>query len=143
MSQNLLKARILDVLKVPRLASFATITLDGKPWTRYVMAVGDDNLVVRFATRLGARKVKHIANSPEVHLTCGVHDPAVMAPYLQMQGRAVLCRDDEERRRFWNPNLEPIFKGPDDPDYGVIVVTPYRIEYCAIGTEIPEVWTKP
>jgi general stress protein 26 len=37
--------------------------------------------------------------------------------------------------------LKPIFDGPDDPKYGVIEVTPYRIEYCTPGSYDPQVWT--
>jgi general stress protein 26 len=63
-----------------------------------------------------------------------------MAPYLQIQGIARFTREKEERHGFWNDMLKPIFSGPDDPDYGVIIVEPYRIEYCTPGTFVPEVW---
>ena len=37
--------------------------------------------------------------------------------------------------------LAPIFSGPDDPNYGVLEITPYCIEYCTVGSHEPEVWT--
>jgi hypothetical protein len=37
--------------------------------------------------------------------------------------------------------LANIFDGPDDPKYGVLVMSPYRIEYCTPGTYEPEIWT--
>jgi general stress protein 26 len=37
--------------------------------------------------------------------------------------------------------LAAYFTGPDDPNYGVIIVAPYRIELATPGTHIPEVWT--
>ena len=51
-----------------------------------------------------------------------------------------LVTEAVEKQAFWSPMLEPIFKGPDDPDYGIIVVTPYRIELVNAGEMKPEVW---
>jgi general stress protein 26 len=132
--------RILEILKELQLASLATVTEDGKPWTRYVIVLADEELTIRCATFVDARKVAQIKNNPEVHVTCGVTDPAVMAPYLQIAARARLATDQAERHGFWNPSLDPIFSGPDDPKYGVLVITPYRIEYCTPGSFVPEVW---
>jgi general stress protein 26 len=135
-----LQERILDIITKPQLSSLATITADGKPWVRYVMAMADDNLTLRFATFVQARKVTQIAANPEVHLTAGVTSPMDMKPYVQIQGRAVFTTDQEKRHAFWTPMLAPIFDGPDDPKYGVIEMTPYRIELCTPGSYEPEVW---
>jgi general stress protein 26 len=122
------------------LSGLATVTEDGKPWVRYVMTVGNDDLEIRVATFAGARKVKQIAQNPEVHLTCGVIDPRKMAPYLQIQGRARYTTEQAEREAFWSDMLKPYFSGPEDPNYGLVVVVPYRIEYWAMGQREPEVW---
>ena len=135
-----LKERILGIIRQPQLSGFATVTEEGRPWVRYVMAVGGDDMEIRFASFVSARKVKQIAGEAEVHLTCGVTDPTKMAPYLQIQGRARFTTEEGERHTFWNDMLKPIFSGPDDPNYGVVVVTPYRIEYCTPGEHEPEVW---
>jgi len=89
---------------------------------------------------VNSRKVKQIAANPEVHLTCGVNSLTEMMPYLQVQGRARLTTEADERHAFWNDMLAPIFSGPDDPNYGIIVVKPYRIEYCAPPSLEQEVW---
>ena len=137
-----LKTRILEILQKPQLAVLATITEDGKPWVRYVMAAGSRDMKIRFATFILARKATQIKRNPEVHLTCGVSDPHTLSPYLQVQGRAEMTKDKEERHCFWNDELTAIFQGPDDPNYGVIIVTPYRIEYCSPGKFEPEIWTE-
>jgi general stress protein 26 len=137
-----LKKRILDIISQPQLSGFATITEDGKPWVRYVMAVGAENLTIRFASFVGARKVKQIGINPEVHLTCGVSNPLTMTPYLQVQGIARFSTEKEERHGFWNDMLKPIFSGPDDPNFGVVIVEPYRIEYCTPGSFTTKVWQK-
>ena len=135
-----LKQRIFEIIQKPQLASMATITKDGKPWVRYVMSVGNEDLKIRFASFVNARKVAQIQQNPEVHLTCGVTDLKVMNPYLQIQGKAKLTTDKVERETFWNDELKNIFKGPDDPNYGVIVVIPYCIELCTPGKFEPEIW---
>jgi len=136
-----LEQRIRELIAQPQLAGFATIN-DGKPWVRYVMIRGSEDMDIRFASFVDARKVQQIAANPEVHLTCGVTDPTAMTPYLQIQGRARFSTDAVERHGFWNDKLKPIFSGPDDPKYGVVIVTPYRIEFCSPGVYEPEVWEK-
>jgi general stress protein 26 len=136
-----LKEKIYEVLKDLQLAGFASITEDGKPWVRYVMIKGAEDFTIRLATFVKARKVAQIAKEPEVHITCGITDPQVMAPYLQIQGNARMTTDEAERHGFWFDMLSGIFKGPDDPNYGIIIVEPYRIEYCSAHPHESEVWT--
>jgi len=136
-----LKDQILEILGKPQLAGLATVTPEGNPWVRYVMVLAAEDLTIHSATFVEARKVGQIKANPEVHLTCGVMNPMEMTPYLQIQGRAVLRTDEEIRHAFWSDMLAPIFSGPDDPKYGVLEVTPYRIEYCTPGSHEPQVWT--
>jgi general stress protein 26 len=136
-----LKDRIASMLQKPQLAGLATVTEDGKPWVRYVMIAGSDDLTIRCATFVGARKVKQIGKDPEVHLTCGITNPREMGPYLQVQGRATLNTSREARHGFWREMLAPIFAGPDDPKYAVIEITPYCIECVTPGSHEPEIWT--
>jgi len=137
-----LKERILDVVRGPSLAGFATITNDGRPWARYVMTEISDDLTFRFSSFPNARKVAQIANNPEVHLTCGITDPInIRHPYLQVQGLAEFTMDRETRHAFWSERLRVLWQGPDDPNYGVVTVRAYRIEYCVVGSPT-EVWER-
>ena len=135
-----LKEQIAAIMAPMQLSAVATLA-DGKPWVRYVMTTGGDDLSVRFATYAGSRKVAQIAVNPEVHVTLGVNDPANMTPYLQIQGRARFSTEAAERHGFWSGMLANYFSGPDDPNYGVVIVTPYRIELAQAGVPEPEVWT--
>lgn len=136
-----LKERILDVVKAPSLSGLATTTQDGKPWVRYVVTVASDDLTLRCSSFRNARKIAQIENNPEVHLTCGIPDPTHMGPYLQIQGRAHFTTDHDARHAFWNDRLHILFEGPDDPNFGVVVIEAYRIEYCHVGVE-SEVWER-
>jgi len=135
-----LKERILGILRQPQLAGLATITPDGKPWVRYVTVVASEDLTIRCATFAGTRKVRQIRQNPEVHVTCGVTDPRHMAPCLQIQGRAAPNLSPEARHAFWNDTLAAIFAGPDDPNYAVLEIQPYYVEYWSVGVHEPEIW---
>jgi general stress protein 26 len=134
-----LKERIHDVLKEYPMAALATVTQDGRPWVRYIMIDADRDLHIRFTTSLHSRKVAHIQRNPEVHLTCGAALLDSMAPYLQIQAKATMTREEGLRKRMWTDTLKKYFSGPDDPDYCVGIIEPYRIEYYNM-TITPEVW---
>lgn len=135
-----LKHRIVEILRQTQLASLATVFEEGKPWVRYVVCLGQEDMSIRLATFADSRKVAQVKNNSEVHLTCGVNGPADIQPYLQIQGNAEFVTDRAERHGFWKGSLRSYFKGPDDPNYGVLIITPYRIELYTPGSIIPEVW---
>ena len=138
-----LKDRILDVvIHQPMLSGFATVTAEGKPWVRYVVAEASADMTFRFPSFATTRKVEQIARNAEGHLTCGIPDPSKFhLPYLQIQGRAVFTTDRAAREAFWSERLKRVFSGPDDPRYGVVVLRAYRIEYTRVGQPV-EVWTR-
>jgi len=135
-----LKEKIFSKFNGPTLSILATITEDGKPWTRYVTPFADENLAFWMATFINSRKVAQIKKNPEVHLTTGVSDPEKAESYLQIQGRAKILTDKETKKAVWFDHLAQIFSGPDDPNYCVCKITPYRIEYQGMGMQPPEVW---
>ncbi len=136
-----LTEKILDVLRQRRVASFATVTEDGKPWVRYVVPTASDDLRLTFPTHLKSRKVAHLRRNPEVHLTTGVTRLETARRYVQVQGTAEIRDDAEAKRAHWVSFLHHYFQGPEDPDYVLVVVTPYRIEYVTMDSWSPEVWT--
>ncbi|MDD4202179.1 MAG: pyridoxamine 5'-phosphate oxidase family protein [Candidatus Omnitrophica bacterium] len=138
-----IRQKVIDMLKFPQLSNLATITLDGKPWTRYVMIQAEDNFDIHCAVCVNSRKIKQIERNPEVHLTFGIHDSRdVNKPYVQIQGKAKIVTDEQIKKKFWNEMLLAIFSGPQDPKYGIIMIEPYRVELNNPGSLIPEVWEK-
>lgn len=135
-----LKAKILAKMNTPNLASFATLTEDGKPWVRYVTPLADQDLVIRFATFIASRKVAQVKQNPEVHLTLGVTDPMTAQSYIQVQGKAQIKTDQASREKVWFDRLKAYFQGPDDPNLAVVEITPYRIEFMDMGSVEPQVW---
>ena len=136
------KQRVLEILKVGEMfiAALATITEDGKPWVRYVSPKIADDLTLRIATSARSHKVAQIKANPEVHLTCGITDPRTAQHYLQIQGKAAFSTDQAEKDVFWEDVLKAYWSGPDDPDYGVLVIKPYRIEVHSMTIADADVW---
>jgi len=137
---NGLKEKILAKMTGLTLASFATVTESNKPWNRYVVVKADERMDIWFATFKKSRKINHIALNPEVHLTLGVTELQSAVSWLQIQGRAEILEDAEIKKALWYDMLEPIFSGPDDPNYVVCKVIPYRIEFYSMNRREPEVW---
>ena len=135
-----LKQMILEKFQGPTLSALSTITEDGKPWVRYVTPFADENATLWIATFIHSRKVGQIKKNPEVHLTTGVMDPEKAESYLQVQGRAEILTDEETKKSVWFDQLKGIFSGPDDPNYCVCKITPYRIEFQGMGMQPAQVW---
>ncbi|MBI4697872.1 MAG: pyridoxamine 5'-phosphate oxidase family protein [Nitrospirae bacterium] len=135
-----LKKRISDVAHDLQLINIATITEDNKPWVRYVMGKADGELVFRFCTHTGSRKVPQIRKNPNVHISLGVKDLETARHWLQVQGAAEISLDRKERHSFWFDELKNYFSGPDDPDYCIVIIRPARIEFGTMGNMSPEIW---
>jgi len=136
-----LETKIRAKMDAHQLAALATIAEDGKPWVRYVTPVMDQDMNIWLATSAGSRKVAQLRRNPEVHLVVGVTSPETAESYLQVQGKAQILTDKATKERVWFEQLKGIFAGPDDPNYVVVKITPYRIEYQGMGMVPPVVWT--
>ena len=135
-----LQKKIYNLMKEYPLAALATVTEDGKPWVRFIMIAPEKDLSINFATLLNSRKVAQINHNPEVHLACGAALVDSVAPYVQIAGTAKTSRDETIRKAMWTDALTKYFTGPDDANYCVGIIEPYRIEYFSMPKP-PEVWT--
>jgi len=135
-----IREKIRAVLQGPQLAGLATVTDDGAPWVRYVVAFPQDDLSLVIATGTRSRKVAQIRRRPEVHLTCGVSGLDSAQHYVQIEGRAEVTQDDALRCAHWYDQLKAYFAGPADPNYALIIIKPRRIEYMTMSAMQPEVW---
>ena len=135
-----LKLRIYEAVKDLQLTNVATITEDGKPWVRYVMAKADKNLMFRFCTHLDSRKIAQIRKNPDAHISMGVSSLETAKNWAQVQGTAEVSTDRDDLDAFWFDELSNYFSGPDDPKYCVVIINPSRIEFGTMGIMTPEVW---
>lgn len=129
------KKRIYKILtgSPTGMASFATITEDGKPWVRIVQITVDKDLNIKIGTDKNSRKVSHIEKNPDVHICFYNQSVEGEIEYVQIQGRAEVSEDLELKKSIWNPMGYLYGTGPDDPNSVVITVKPSRAELWNIA----------
>ena len=49
--------------------------------------------------------------------------------------------EDSDKQAHWQEHLKAYFSGPNDPNYCLLVLKPYRIELVSMTGQDPEVWT--
>ena len=132
-----LKGKILEVLKKYPVGSVATIC-DGKPWVRYMMMKSREDLTLYTTTFAASRKVAQIREDNSVHVTFGADPANWKLPYINVVGTAEILTDLGTKKQCWHEMLAQFFKGPEDPNYAVIKVTPTLIEYMSPESMEPE-----
>ena len=135
-----LKKKITELITKPhQLASVATIK-DSRPWVRYMMVSGEPDLTLYAATFSRARKVEQLYKDDHVHVIVGGDAQNFQKPFLNIQGTAQVLTDLEAKKKFWNDHLAQFFKGPEDPDFAVVKISPQVIEYMCGDALEPEVY---
>lgn len=124
------KKRIYEILTGPpaSFGAFATITKDGKPWVRFVQIMADEDLNIRIGTFKDSRKISQIEKNPDVHISFYDQSSEGEIEYVQIQGKAEVSEDPELKKNIWNPFSWLYYTGPEDSNYVVITVKPYRAE---------------
>jgi len=139
MSNTELKSKIYNLIKGVSMGSFASIK-DNKPWVRYVMVNGEEDLSLYFTTSNSSRKIQQIQETPDCHIILGGDAQDFTKPYLQVAGKAQILKDMETKKKFWNDYLSNMFKGVDDPDYVVVKIVPEVIELWDMSGRTPEIY---
>lgn len=140
LTSNILRNKILKVIKGSKLASLATIA-DGKPWVRYAISHNQGaNLNLYICTYRDSRKVRQIQKNPNVHITIGGDMDNLNTPYVQIAAKARVRSDKALRKKYWQNFMKKYYSGPDDPQYVILELKPELIEYMSSETRAPEVY---
>jgi general stress protein 26 len=140
MDNEILKSKIVDVLKRSMLASVATVK-DGKPWVRYMVVSQGSGLSLWTTTFAQSRKVQEIKKNKNIDLIIGGDEKNFQAPYLNIKATAEVLTDIETKKKYWNDMLKDYYSGPEDPNLAIIIISPQVIEYMGGGSMTPEVYT--
>lgn len=140
MQKEDLKKRILDVIKQYPIGSVGTIK-DGKPWVRYMAMQAEGDATLYTTSFASSRKITQIEKNNNVHIAFGADPKNWELPYVNVEGTATVLTDLETKKKYWCDMLAQFFKGPDDPNYCVIKVTPGLIEYWGVGSHEAQVYT--
>ncbi|AEI39250.1 pyridoxamine 5'-phosphate oxidase family protein [Paenibacillus mucilaginosus] len=133
-----LEERIVKVLEDNDVCSFGTVS-GNQPRVRY-MALLHEGMTVYLATNSKTDKVDELKENNNVFVLVG-YDGRKSDEILQIAAKAEVCEDRSLREKLWNAKFEAWFKGPHDPEYVILKVTPTRVEFYEGSTE-PQVWEK-
>ena len=139
MKKTELKNKITELICKPQLASVGTI-MDGKPWIRYMILMGEPDLTLFTTTFSSARKVEQIKKDPNVHIVIGGDQEHFKNPHINIQATAHVLTDLETKKKHWCEHLKIFFSGPEDTNFSVIKISPQLIEYTCGDALTPEVY---
>jgi len=140
MHKQELKEKILDVVKKYPVGSVATLK-DGKPWVRYMVMQPQEDLTFYTTTFALTRKIGQLKKDQSIHVAFGFDPKNWALPFVNVEGDAEVLTDPLTKKKCWKDEFKQYYKGPDDPNYTVIKITPRIIEYMAVGARQPEVYT--
>ena len=140
MKNEVLKKKILDVIRKYPIASLATVK-EGKPWARYISIDADDDLNLVVSSSAQSRKIDQIKQNNNVHIVFGADSQDMKKPFINVEATAEICVDIKTKRRFWQEAFIDFFTGPEDPNYAIIKISPSRIEYYGSYEQEPEVYS--
>ncbi|AIQ55906.1 pyridoxamine 5'-phosphate oxidase family protein [Paenibacillus borealis] len=133
MDNKELEKTIIQALDDNKFGSFGTIEAGNKPKVRY-MAVFHDGLNIYLATNRKTHKVEELKDNPNAFLLLG-YEQGGGKDVLEIEATVAVTKDEGLRSKVWNKSLEQWFKGPEDPDYVILELSPTRIEYMGKNKE--------
>lgn len=137
-SNKQLESNIIQALEDNQFGSFATIEA-GKPRVRY-MAIYHEGLDIYLATDRKTHKVEELQANPNVFLLLGFEQGGT-GTLVEIVATGEVSTDDSLKHKVWNEEISRWFKGPDDPDYIVLKLTPQQIEYTGKSGD-HQVWNR-
>ncbi|MGN7388157.1 pyridoxamine 5'-phosphate oxidase family protein [Sporosarcina sp. SAFN-015] len=111
--------KILDESYV---GTMATVQ-QGKPFSRY-MTFFSENLTLYTATSKETDKVEELEENPNTHILIGYDGEGFGDAYLEIMGTVTISDEEGLKEKVWNEHMKPYFKGPDDPNFVILKITP-------------------
>ena len=132
MAKNDVKRNVAELMSRSRYAKLITYGPDDAPRARIMtnLPMGSD-MVIWFATGLSTSKIQDIKKNPNV---CVFIDDAADLTNASITGKVEIVTDDRLRKKFWQPPFGFFFpRGPSDPDYCLLKISPKKVEYLNPG----------
>jgi general stress protein 26 len=134
-----LKQRILSILDSQKTGTLATVR-NGKPYSRY-MDFYHEGLTLYCASNRDTHKVGDLEENPYVHILLGYQGKGLKDSFVEIEGKVIIHDSEEMKQKLWNSDFEGWFKGPDDPDYVILKITPEQFRLMNTESGKPEVFS--
>lgn len=132
MSKSDLKKQVVELINRNRYSKLITFGVDNAPHGRIMtnLPLGK-GMVIWFAAGLSTNKIKDIKKNSTVSVF--VDDPNDQTN-ASIIGQAEIVTDNRLRKKFWQETFGFFFpRGPSDPDYCLLKITPKKVEYLNPG----------
>ncbi|GAB4073805.1 pyridoxamine 5'-phosphate oxidase family protein [Barrientosiimonas marina] len=125
MSQQDIKETAEKIIDDSAVGTMATIK-QNKPHSRYMTFIRK-GLTLYTATSSETHKTEEIKANPYTHILLGYEGDGFGDDYVEYEGKVSLSDDEHLKQELWTDYMENWFKGPDDPSYIVLEITPVAI----------------
>lgn len=129
MKEQEIIAAVKDMIrKFDSVFVMATVSAGDRPHVRYMAGVAmDEPFTLYMQTFYDTRKVDDLIANPHVSLLLAKPD---WTQWVTILGHAVIETNSQKKREIFDriPVSGAYFSGPDDPNYGVIVMTVDKLE---------------
>ena len=128
MKKSELKKIMIDFVKSYPFSNLITIGSNGFPKGRMMahLPLGND-MAFWFATSIKSNKIKEITGNKSSSVF--VYRPTDHSS-VKAYGKAAIVKDAKTKKKYWKDEWKMFWsKGPADPDYVLIKVTPKSLEY--------------
>ncbi len=123
--------KIVSIMKASSLHAYLATVEGDEPRVRPVTPIVEDDMSIWVATFATSRKVKQLAQNPNISLAFVEHPDGNKAAVVL--GRAVSETSPEQRRRVWKLapyDLAGYFPGgPDSGEYCLLRIVPRQVEW--------------
>lgn len=107
-------------------------TVEGSaPHIRYMTfyyAEGE-GLMLYSATKKDTEKVEEIEKNGQISVLLGYTGKGFNDEYIEIKGHCQISDNEAIKQKSWQASFANWFKGPDDPNYVILVITPQTIRF--------------
>ena len=126
----------LEVIEKDNIGVMATVTSDNKPDARY-MTFYNEGFVLFTLTDRKTSKVDEIEANPHAYVILGYEEGLFNKNFVEIEAEVSVTEDKELIEKLWNPAMNAIFDGKDDPDILILKLVPNNV--LVRGTKNSEV----
>lgn len=116
----------LKVIEKDNIGVMATVSADNKPHARY-MTFFNEGFILYTITDKRTAKVDEIEANPNVYILLGYEEGLFNKNFVEIEAEVSLSEDDSLIEHLWNPAMNAIFEGEDDPNILILKLTPKRV----------------
>lgn len=116
----------LKIIEKDNIGVLATVTADNKPHARY-MTFFNEGFILYTMTDKRTNKIEEIEANPYAHILLGYEEGLFNKNFVEIEAVVSLTENDELIETLWNPAMNVIFDGKDDPNIIILKLTPSSI----------------